>query len=134
MKFAVHPAGAILRAVNWHDVIDERSLEMDRVIARELRANPARLGLVAQWIQRFLAKPDYPEHLKDALMEWMEIIHQGLPRVLEALADFTEEGRRRRQNSPFAVLMPQEERQRILKKYESYRTGASFAGVSGHDR
>ena len=24
--------------MNWHDVIDERALEMDRVIARELRA------------------------------------------------------------------------------------------------
>lgn len=117
------------RAVNWHEVIDERSLEMDRVIARELRADPAKLELVVAWLQRFLDDPEYSIHSKDALAEWMDIIRQGLPRVLEALDDFSEEGRRMRQSSPFAVLMPQDERARILQKYEARRPRAHPAGV-----
>jgi hypothetical protein len=28
------------KPVNWHEVIDARSLEMHRVVARELRADP----------------------------------------------------------------------------------------------
>ena len=115
--------------MNWHDVIDERSLEMDRSIARVLRADPAKLDLVVAWIQRFLDDPEYSIQNKDALREWVSIIRQGLPRVLEALADFTEEGRRMRQSSPFAVLMPQDERARILQKYEARRPRTSPAGV-----
>ena len=115
--------------MNWHDVLDERALEMDRVIARVLRAEPEKLDLAAQWIQRFLDDPDYSEQNKQALSEWMEIIQQGLPRVLEALADFSEEGRRMRQNSPFAVLMPQDERTRILAEYEARRPRTHLAGV-----
>ena len=115
--------------MNWHDIADERALEMDRVIARELRAEPAKLERVVAWIQRFLDDPDYSENNKDCLREWLDLIRQGLPRVLEALADFSEEGRRMRQNSPFAILMPQEERRQILAKYEARRFGAHPAGV-----
>ena len=115
--------------MNWHDVIDERALEMDRIIARELRADPAKLDLVVAWIQRFLDDPDYAENLKDALTEWLGIIRKGLPAVLAALEDFSEEGRQMRQNSPFAVLMPQKERRRILAKYEARRPRTHPAGV-----
>ena len=115
--------------MNWHEVIDERALEMDRVIVRILREEPVKLGLVTAWIQRFLAKPDYSEQNKDCLREWMAIIRQGLPRVLESLEDFSDEGRRLRQSSPFSILMPQEERLRILAKYESRRTRTHSAGV-----
>lgn len=115
--------------VNWHDVIDERALEMDRVIARELRADPAKLKLAVAWIERFLAKPDYSEQNKEALREWLQLIRRGLPAVLAALEDFSEEGRRMRQNSPFAVLMPQDERTRIYSQYESRRVRAHPASV-----
>ena len=37
--------------MNWHEVIDERSIELHGVIARELRANPEKLDLVVAWIQ-----------------------------------------------------------------------------------
>lgn len=115
--------------MNWHDVIDERSLELHGVIDRELRADPAKLDLVVAWIQRFLDDPEYSEDNKDALNEWMGIIRQGLPRVLEALADCSGEGQRLRQSSPFAVIMPQDERARIFSRYESRRTRTHPAGV-----
>ncbi len=115
--------------MNWHEVIDERSIELHGVIARELRANPEKLDLVVAWIQRFLDDPEYSDQNKDALAEWMEIIREGLPRVLEALADESDEGQRLRQSSPFAVLMPQDERARIFAKYEARRPRPHPAGV-----
>ena len=115
--------------MNWHEVMDERSIELHGVIARELRANPEKLDLVVAWIQRFLDDPEYSDQNKDALAEWMEIIREGLPRVLEALADESDEGQRLRQSSPFAVLMPQDERARIFAKYEARRPLTHPAGV-----
>ena len=115
--------------MNWHEVIDERSLELHGVIARELRADPAKLDLVVAWIQRFLDDPEYSENNKDRLREWLEIIRQGLPRVLAVIADRSDEGQRLRQSTPFAVLMPQDERTRIFAKYEARRTRTHPAGV-----
>lgn len=123
------PGADTFRGMNWHEVMDECALEMDRVIARELRADPAKLDLVVAWIRRFLDDPDYSDQNKDALAEWMEILRQGLPRVLKALADESDEGQRLRQSSPFAVLMPQDERARILAKYEARRPRTHPAGV-----
>ena len=116
--------------MNWHEVIDECALEMDRVIARELRADPSKLDLVVTWIEKFLADPDYSIQSKDALTEWLDLIRtRGLPGVLAALEDRSEEGQRMRQSSPFAVIMPQDERQRILARYEALRTRTHPAGV-----
>ena len=115
--------------MNWHEVIDERSLELHGVIARELRADPAKLDLVVAWIQRFLDDPDFGEDNQDALREWLAIIRQGLPRVLEVLADRSDEGQRLRQSTPFAAIMPQDERTRIFAKYEARSTRTHPAGV-----
>ena len=105
--------------MNWHEVIDERSLEMHRVVARELRADPSKLDQVVAWIERFLGDPDYSVQSKDALTEWLDLIRtRGLPGVLAALEDRSEEGQRMRQSSPFAVIMPQDERRAILGRYE----------------
>lgn len=108
--------------MNWHEVIDERSIELHGAIARELRANPVKLDLVVAWIQRFLDDPGRGEDSKDALREWLQIIRQGLPAVLGAFADRSDEGQRLRQSTPFAVLMPQDERTQIFAKYEALRT------------
>jgi len=43
--------------MNWHEIMDERALEMDAVIARVLRDDPAKLKWVVAWIERFLADP-----------------------------------------------------------------------------
>lgn len=116
--------------MNWHQVIDERAYEMDQVIAEELRREPGKLELVVAWIERFLADPDYSDQSKEDLQEWLDLIKsQGLQGVLRALGDRSEEGCRMRQNSPFAVIMPQDERLRILRKYEALRPRTHPAGV-----
>lgn len=120
----------LIRRVNWHEVIDERSYEMDQVIAAELQREPSKLKAVVARIERFLSDPEYSAQSKDDLGEWLEIINtRGLTGVLAALSDRSEEGKRLRQNSPFAILMPQEERLRILRRYEALRPRARAASV-----
>ena len=108
--------------VNWHQVIDERNYEMHQVIADVLRREPAKIELAVAWINRFVNDPDYDIHSKDALTEWLDLIQsRGLPGVLEVLTDRGEEATRMRQSSPFAVIMPQDERRKILQRYEARR-------------
>lgn len=103
---------------------------MDQVVADVLRREPAKLDLVIAWIERFLADPDFSSQSKDALTEWLELIKtRGLPGVLEVLEDRGEDACRMRQSSPFAVIMPQEERLRILRRYETLRPRTHPAGV-----
>jgi hypothetical protein len=117
-------------SVNWHQVIEERSFEMDQVIARILRREPAKLDLVVAWIEQRLADPDYSVHSKDALREWLDLIRtRGLAGVLDKLADRSEDAFRMRHSSPFAVIMPQDERRRILQRYETLRPRTHPAGV-----
>src|SRR5512143_1381364 len=103
---------------------------MHQVVAEVLRRDPAKLELVVDWIEARLADPEYSVHSKDALQEWLDIIRQrGLPGVLEKLADRSEDAFRMRHSSPFAVVMPQDERMRILRRYEALRPRTHPAGV-----
>jgi hypothetical protein len=69
------------------------------------------------------------------LSEWLALIRvRGLPGVLEKLADRSEDSFRMRQSSPFAVVMPQEERLRILRRYEARRPRTHPAGVQRRHR
>lgn len=116
--------------MNWHEVIDERNYEMDQVIADILRADPAKLAVVVAWIEKFLADPDYSIQSKDALSEWLDVIRRrGLEGVLEVLNDRGEEATRLRQSSPFAVIMPQDKRTEILRRYEARRPRTHPASV-----
>jgi hypothetical protein len=116
--------------VNWHQIIDERNYTMHQVIADVLRRDPAKLDLAVAWINRFLGDPDYDIHSKDALREWLDLINsRGLAGVLAVLSDRGEEATRMRQSSPFAALMPQDERLRILRQYEALRPRTHPAGV-----
>ena len=116
--------------MNWHQLIEERSYEMHQVVADVLRRNPTKLDLVVDWIEERLADPDYSIHSKDALQEWLDLIRtRGVPGVLDKLADRSEEAFRMRHSSPFAVVMPQDTRMRILRKYEALRPRTHPAGI-----
>ena len=115
--------------MNWHQIKDRRTHEMHQVIANILRRSPEQLVGVQRWIDSKLDDPGYSAQGKDSLMEWRPIIESGVAHVLRVLEDEGEEAVRLRQSSPFASLMPEEERLRILEKYEPLRTRASLAGV-----
>jgi hypothetical protein len=102
--------------------MDERNYEMHQVIAGILRTDPAKLQLVVSWIEKFLNDAHFSIQSKDALVRWLEVIRRGgLEEVLALLGDRGEEATRMRQSSPFAVLMPQDKRLEILRRYESRR-------------
>ena len=64
------------------------------------------------------------------MQEWLDLIRaRGLPGVVEKLADRSEDAFRMRHSSPFAVIMPQDERMRILRRYEALRPRTHPAGV-----
>lgn len=116
--------------MNWHQVIDERNYEMDQVIASVLRRDPTRLDAVVEGIRRRLDDPDYSDDSKEGLEEWLDLIEsRGVSGVLEVLSDRSELATRLRQSSPFAVIMPQDERMRILSRYEALRPRAHSAGL-----
>ncbi len=116
--------------MNWHQIIEERSYEMHKVVAAVLRREPAKLRLVVDWIQRRLADPEYSVHSKDALTEWFDVIQEkGLSGVLEILDDRGENAARMRHSSPFAIIMPQDERRKILGRYEAFRPRTHSSGV-----
>lgn len=105
--------------MNWHDVIDERSLELDRVIADKIRANPALYQVVRDNLKRWL-KTDDPD---PSIVEWQEFIDSHtMDEVLDFICSWSDESRRMRQSSPFCGILSHTERMEIFKKYEPLRT------------
>ena len=92
-----------------HELQDQASLEIARRVAERLRASSAPL-LVAQanldrWSRR---NADAPSLLR-CYAEWRQILTRPTEEICAALCAENDEGRRRRQNSPFAgVLSPAE--------------------------
>jgi hypothetical protein len=103
---------------------------MDQVVVSVLQSEPSKLGLVVEWIEKRLADPEFSIQAKDSLSEWLEIIRvRGVSGVIEVLGDLSEKATRLRQSSPFGVLMPEEERLRILRRYEALRPRTHPAGI-----
>ena len=118
----------------WHEILDDRSLEMDRVIAEKIRANPKLIQIALANIERWLANPDYSESGREAALEWKRIIENSPVGVLATLLESSsEEARRLRQSSPFCGILTPDERQAIFRKYEALRPGALTVRLScGH--
>jgi len=115
---------------NWHDILDDRSLEMDRVIAERIRANPKLVQIALANIERWLANPDYSESSRQAALEWKGIIENTpVGALVTLLESSSEEARRLRQSSPFCGILTPDERQAIFRKYEALRDRACLASL-----
>ncbi|MGH7992676.1 MAG: hypothetical protein ACREDQ_04110 [Limisphaerales bacterium] len=112
----------------WHEILDDRSLEMDRVIAEKIRANPKLVQIALANIERWLANPDYSESSRQAVLEWKSIIENSSLEALTTLLESrSEEACRLRQSSPFCGILTPDERQAIFRKYEALRDRACLA-------
>jgi hypothetical protein len=90
------------QAVARKIVIDpERTLQRARVNLRRLHAAHPR-GMAAHW-----------------LYEWERLLDRPVDELLEALTSRSERGCELRQNSPFAGVLTQRERGRILENFRS---------------
>ena len=71
-----------------HDLIDRRSLELNRLVAEKIRRQPELMDLVRGRLDRTVSEPRLSESCKDALREWQVILStHSLNEVLEILTE-----------------------------------------------
>ena len=103
-----------------HQWIDARSLALAKAVAKKIRRDPQLLDTardsLRRWKKRIIPWPR-------ALREWEEILANfPLDTVLAMLLEDSEEGRRRRQSSPFPGVLTPQERRAIFDHYEAIGT------------
>jgi hypothetical protein len=103
-----------------HRRLEERSLALHREIARRIRKNPDLLTGVRDRLTADIRSGRFSVSLTDAMQEWLELLNRSsVEQILELLVDQGENARRLRQSTPFAGILTQEERRRILEEHES---------------
>ena len=106
-----------------HDLIDRRSLELNRLVAEKIRRQPELMDSVRSRLERTLRESRLSESSKDALREWQTILStHSLNELLEILTEDSDEGQRLRQSSPFSGILSQRERLEVFRRYESAGT------------
>lgn len=91
---------------------------MGQLVADKLVRDPSLIGVaranLKRWLDASSGSPN-PAHT-----EWLELIDRlPLVAILEILRTDSENNRRLRQSSPFAGILTNEERWRILRTYEA---------------
>jgi hypothetical protein len=104
-----------------HEVIDQRSLAMAKIIARRLRANPQLIDAALANLNRWLNSCS--PNTRPALLEWKEIINAGMEQALGVLCGEDERSIRLRQSSPFAgeEFITRAERTDLILRFADYK-------------
>jgi hypothetical protein len=103
--------------VRSHQWIDQRSLALHAAVAAKIEAQPHLLDVARRNLERWSRSNPCA-----AVNEWRAILDSTpLPELLALLRSTSEEAARLRQSSPFAGLLTDEERRRIMAAYESRR-------------
>ena len=91
-----------------HEKTDQRSVQLHRVIAEKLRAQPELLEIAMQNIERQLSGRSrrYAE-------AWRELLARPVAEWLPRLSEDSEEMRAMRQSTPFAGILSAKERWRV---------------------
>lgn len=102
-----------------HDLIDRRSLELNRLVAEKIRRQPELMDLVRDKLDRTLGESRLSESCKEALREWQTIFSlKSFEEILEILVEDSDEGQRLRQSTPFSGILSQQERGEVFRRYE----------------
>jgi hypothetical protein len=102
-----------------HDLIDRRSLELNRLVAEKIRRHPELMDFVRQNLDRTLREPVLSESCKNALREWRTILAlRSFDEVLGILVEDSDEGQRLRQSTPFTGILSQRERLEVFRRHE----------------
>lgn len=103
-----------------HALAEERSLEIHRLVAEELRRDPARLELVRARVGRWLADGSvHPAYAQ----RWWQILSRPLEEVIAAMTDPGEDARALRQASPFAGLVDPRTRWKVWRSVRERSAG-----------
>ena len=103
-----------------HEWIDARSLALAKAVAEKIRRDTSFLQQATENLARWKARrTNWPKCLR----EWEEILSDLPVRdVLALLVEDSEEGRRRRQSSPFTGILTAAERKVIFEQYDAIGT------------
>jgi hypothetical protein len=102
-----------------HDMIDQRSLAFDRVIANRLRRNPGLVEAAKEILRRRLHT--CAPGVRPLFQEWQRILDGEFEDILAVLAADGERAKQLRQASPFAgeKFITREERNSILREFRN---------------
>jgi len=98
-----------------HSLLDQRALEMDRLIANRILVDSSVLDKARSTLARWLDIADHSS--RPTLLEWEEILAGSPSQVREVLLGEDEDCKRLRQSSPFCGILTNRERTQILLQY-----------------
>ena len=107
-----------------HETADEASLEMGRRVAARLRQQPELLHAAWENLDRWTQLNGDSRSLLRCYAEWRGILNRPLEEICGLLADDSEEGRRLRQNSPFAGVLSAKEVWEIKHQFRHAKAAA----------
>jgi len=103
-----------------HDLINSRSLELNRLVAGKIHRQPELMDFVRSNLKSTLDDQKLSDSCKDALKEWDYLLRNfSTDIVLDTLVEESERGQRLRQSSPFWGILTQEERRQVFRQHES---------------
>lgn len=101
-----------------HRLIDERSLAFGRAIAARLAEHSEFIALARANIARWLTTSS--PHVHPDLNAWLAALDGPMDGVVALLTGRDERATRLRQSNPFAGVLSQQERNAILRQFQSY--------------
>ena len=101
------------RSGKGHPHIDQRSLEMARIVVERIDADPSLVGIACENLERWRRHQGEPG-LADR--EWSAILNRPGAEIREILVDDPEEGQRLRSSHPFRGIVSEEERRAIVSR------------------
>jgi hypothetical protein len=99
-----------------HQRIDERSLAFGRAIAARIADHPELVDQARRNVNRWLETCS--PGVRPALHEWLAALNGPIEAVMALLTANDERATRLRQSNPFAGLLPEVERNRILREFQ----------------
>jgi hypothetical protein len=102
-------------AYQGHQRIDRRSVALHQAIAEKLRADPARLKIAHDNLDRWSTGGGRSQRYLDA---WRDILNRPLPEILDLIVEESERMTELRQSTPFAGVLDPAERWAIYASFE----------------
>ncbi len=107
-----------------HESLDAISLEMGRRTAERLLQQPSLLRVAQENLDRWSRLNADAASLMRCYAEWREILGRSLEEICALLISNNEEGRRLRQNSPFAGILSAREVWELKQQFRHATTPA----------
>jgi hypothetical protein len=101
-----------------HALVDARSLAFGRAIAARVALNPELIFRARETLLRW--QETCSPSTQSSLREWLDVLDGPLQGVLEMLTAENERATRLRQSNPFAGVLSPQERNAILRQFQSY--------------